>query len=255
MPQCFDSLGQAYPIRSRGWYDFIIKRIIFLSAVALCFLLAPVNSLNGASGEKRSVELKASKTVITFLCPPYHVSRACSTTADFQVALTATAKGFNKQSSYVYTVSGGRVLGEGSKVTWDLSETWPGVYTATVEVQDKKKRRAISSVTVTLQNCQDCVSPMPCAAPVMTCYDEVHAGTPITCKLVVGPAFRRAPWTYEWSARAYNGDASDRIDGQGTYISIRTDGLGGQTVFVTVKIKGLDPSCPHTAASSTKVKR
>src|SRR5262245_41231669 len=116
-------------------------RIIFLFAGSLCVLLALVNA-NGVSKLKPSVELRASKTLITFPCPPYQVSlsRACPSTGDFQVALTATAKGFNKQSSYVYSVTGGHVLGEGSNVTWDLSETRPGVYTATVQVQDKKKR-------------------------------------------------------------------------------------------------------------------
>jgi hypothetical protein len=74
-------------------------------------------------------------------------------------------------------------------VTWDLSTVRPGIYTATVEVQDNKKHRALSSVIVKPLFCGDCVDSFMCPPILVTCYDEVKAGTPITCKfLVVGPS-------------------------------------------------------------------
>jgi hypothetical protein len=240
-----------------------ISRIICRSGTALlCVLLGSAMALKAASTgllkTKPSVELQVSKTLLTYPCQPdwYSSSRSCPSTADLQVVLTAVAKDFNKQSVYAYAASGGRIVGEGSKVTWDLSEAGPGIYAATVEVQDNKKHRALSTVNVTVQNCRDCVNSEPCPAPiVVTCYDEVKAGTPITCKVVVGPAIWRAPAAYEWSTRDSTGeDASERISGRGTYISIRTDGLGGQYLTTTVKVKGLDPSCSATAAGSTTVK-
>lgn len=233
-------------------------RVISLSSV-LCVLLASVLGPNGASNAlvktRPSVELRASTTLITYPCPPgaYSGSRSCPT-ADLQVALTAITKAFNKQSVFVYTTSGGRVVGEGSKVTWDLSEAGPGIYTATVEAQDNKKHRAVSSVIVTLANCADCIHWEPCMMPiVVNCYDQVKAGTPVTCTVKVGPT--SDPITYEWSARDSNGeDLSGRISGRGASISIRTDGLGGQHLTTTVKVKGLDPSCSDTAVGSTAVK-
>ena len=62
-------------------------------------------------------------------------------------ALTAVAKGFSKPT-YSYNVGGGRIIGEGSNVTWDLYDAGPGFYRAIVEVQDNKKHRAVSSVDV-----------------------------------------------------------------------------------------------------------
>ena len=234
-------------------------RTIYLVAVSLCILLAFAmarNTTSNASLRKPSVELQASKTVITYPCPPNSISLSggCPTTADFQVALTVVTKGFDKKSVYVYTVSGGRVVGEGDKVTWDLSDAAPGYYAATVDVQDTKKHHAASTVSLTIHNCGDCaVSDFPCPTAQVVCYDQVKEGIPMTCKVVVGQS-TRPPTAYEWSARDSNGDVSERISRQGIYISVRTDGLGGQTVFVTVKLIGLDPSCPSTASGSTVVK-
>ena len=235
-------------------------RIVSLSATSLlCVLLASVmaqkGSSNGLLRRKPSVVLQASTTTITYPCAPdwHSSSGSCPSIADLQVALTSMAKDFNKQPLYAYTVAGGRVVGEGSNVTWDLSGAWPGFYTATVEVQDNKKHRALSSVTVKIVNCADCVDSFMCPPILVTCYDEVRAGTPITCKVWVGPW--SDPITYEWSARDSSGeDLSGSISGRGTSISIPTNGLGGKSVYTTVEVKGLDPSCGRTASNSTVVK-
>ena len=238
------------------------RRIISLfSSSFLCVMfasaMAPKESSARLLKTKPSVELQASKTLITYPCQPdwHSMSGACPSEVDPQVALTAVTKAFSKQSVYVYTVSGGRIVGEGSKVIWDLSEAGPGVYAAVVEARDNKKHRALSTVYVTVQICGDCVDSLPCPTMFVTCYDEVKAGTPITCKLVLGSAIWRAPAAYEWSARGSTGEQlSGRISGRGTYISISTNGLAGQTVYATVKVKGLDPSCSATASGSTAVK-
>jgi hypothetical protein len=158
-------------------------RIIFLSATSLlCVLLASVMTQKGSSKgllkKKPSVVLQASTTLITYPCPPdgHSMSGSCPSTADLQVALTAMAKDFNKPPLYAYAVTGGRVVGEGSKVTWDLSGVWPGSYTATVEIQDDKKHRAFSSVIVKIVNCPDCViSCFLCPTITVICSDEVKA--------------------------------------------------------------------------------
>jgi len=171
----------------------------------------------------------------------------------------AIIRDFNKEPVFAYTVTGGRVVGEGSKVTWDLSDMGPGFYTATVEVRDKKEHRALASVTVTLQACGDCVNEEPCPAFLVTCSNEVKAGTPVTCTVNLGsfsdPNATRDRIRYEWSVLDSAGaDVSGRIGGQGTSISIRTDGMGAQFLTTKVEVKGLDPSCPTTMSASTVVK-
>jgi hypothetical protein len=236
-----------------------VLRIVLLSTTSLlCVLLGSAAVQKSSSNillKKPSVVLQASTTSITLPCPGdgESMSRACPSTAELQVALTSIAKDFNRQSTYAYTVGGGRVVGEGSKVTWDLSEAGPGIYTATVEVQDNKKHRSLSSVIVTVSFCGDCVISNWCSPITVICYDEVKTGTPITCKVVIGPT-RDVP-TYEWSARTWNGeDLSARISGRGKYVSIDTKGLGGQNVKTTVEVKELPPYCGRTASGSTVVK-
>ena len=245
--------------------NFLTRRfglcIISVSATSLlCVLLIAVVAQKGVSKglltQKPSVELQVSTTKITYPCPPggISISGSCPSTPDFQVALTSIAKDFNKQPSYTYTVGGGRVDGEGNKVIWNLSGLSPGSYTATVEVQDAKKHRAISSVIVKIVHCTDClICDNLCPTIAVSCYDEVKAGTPMTCKVVLGGP-RSDRLTYEWSARDSSGeDLAERISGRGTSISISTNGLAGH-VYTIVEVKGLDPSCARTASGSTKVK-
>jgi hypothetical protein len=234
-------------------------RIISVSATSLlCILLASVITQNGSSTgllkKKPSVVLQASTTTLRLPCPPddHSISRSCPPN-DFQVALTSIAKDFHKQPLFVYTVGAGRIVGEGNTVTWDLSGVGPGFYSATVEVQDNKKHRALSSVTVTIANCGDCVDSFPCPPFLVACYDQVKAGTLAVCAAKMWPSSDLV--TYVWSVNASSGeDLSGRISGRGASILIPTNGLAGQTVYVKVEVKGLDPSCGTTASSSMVVK-
>jgi len=153
-------------------------------------------------------------------------------------------------------VTTGLVVGEGSEVTWDLSGAGPGYYAATVEVRDKNKNHADSSVTVTVAACADCVSDCEfwCPTILVTCYDKVKAGTPITCRVDVSGLPKQIVSMLSWSARSSNGeDLSATITSNGRYASIPTNGLGGHVVYTTVEVKGIDPSCNSTASGSTKV--
>jgi hypothetical protein len=246
-------------LKQRSGLRIISLSVMSLLCVLLASMMAQKGSSNGLLKKKPSVVLQASTTLLTYPCgPDYHsVSRSCPSTVDFQVALTSLAKDFNKLPVYGYTVAGGRVVGEGNQVTWDLSGVAPGIYTATVEVQDNKKHRALSSVNVTIMSCGDCVDSWMCPTIVVSCYDEVKAGTPVTCKVVLGPWSDMITYliTYEWSACDSSGeDLSGRISGRGTSISIPTTGLGGKTITAMVEVKGLHPSCGRTASGSTVVK-
>lgn len=235
-------------------------QIIFVATAAGFVLLASVSGWsNGVVGKKPSVVLQASRTTITFPCGPaaYSSSGSCPTTYDLQVPLTALANGFNKQARYAYTVTGGRVAGDGSKVIWDLTGAGPGVYQVKVDVEDARKHRADASVTVTLANCADCLNIEPCTTLVVNCDDQVKAGTVAVCKVVMGPLSKFVPqvFAYEWSVNASGGeDLSGRITSHGPSVSIPTNGLAGRTVYAKVTVKGLDPSCGGTASGSTVVK-
>lgn len=238
------------------------KRIrFFLSTVALLLyvlaasVMPPGASSSALFGGKPSVVLQASKASIIIPCPPGGGGSASGTCpSDAKTRLTAFAINFGKQPSYVYTVGAGQIIGEGDSVIWDFSGAGPGTYQATVEVRDGRKRRAVSSVTVTVTLCTDCIACGGlCPQLMVTCYDEVKAGTPITCKVVMNPASHGI--IYNWTAHTGSfEDLSSTLTSRDVYVSIPTNGLAGQTVVATVEAKGIDSSCNTTASGSTKVR-
>lgn len=228
-------------------------------ALLRCLVFAAVLSQNAWSstlGGKPTVVLQASKTSIIFPCPPGSRSTVnwCPSEPDFEVRLTSTARDVPRQSVYAYTVGVGRIIGEGASVTWNLNGVPPGTYTALVEVRDGKKRRAGSSVAVTLSPCPHCLTcDGLCPQVMVNCYEEVKAGTPITCKVLLNPPSDGI--TFKWTARSSRGDdLSSTLTSRNAYVSVPTNDLAGQTVYVKVEVEGLDPSCSRTASSPTRIR-
>jgi hypothetical protein len=198
-----------------------------------------------------SVTVSASMSAIVRPCPPGTSSTSCTPTGN-EVQLTANATDpDNDQLLYTWSVTGGRLSGEGRTVTWDLTGVAEGTYTATVEVNDGNQHTANGSATVTVAPCTGCVEPpKPCPAVSVSCPDTVDVGQPITFTAsVTGGPEGFAP-TYNWSV-----SAGTITGGQGTStITVDTAGLGGATVTATVSLGGADPSCSTTASCTTNVK-
>ena len=192
-----------------------------------------------------TVSVSASMSTITLPCPEGTSSTSCSPSSSRSVDLTASAADpDNDTLLYTWSVTGGRLTGEGRSVSWDLSGVNPGTYTASVEVNDGNAHTANSSTTVTIAACTGCVPPCPTVS--VSCPSDVDQGSAITFSASAGDA----NVTYNWSVSA--GSISN---GQGTSsITVDTAGLGGQTVTATVEVGGLDPSCSRTASCSTNVR-
>ena len=181
-------------------------------------------------------------------CPPPTSSSTCTPTGS-EVTLVANATDpDNDQLLYTWSVTGGRLSGEGRQVTWDLTGVANGSYTATVEVNDGNQHTANGSTTVTVADCTGCVPPPPpCPTVSVSCPTDVEPNQPITFTASVTSGAEGATWTYNWSVSA--GTISS---GQGTStITVDTTNLGGQSVTATVSIGGADPSCTGTTASCT----
>ena len=69
-----------------------------------------------------------------------------------RVALSVEASDPDRDAlRFGWVVSGGRVMGSGARVTWDLTHVSSGVYHATAEVEDIRGCTAFSSVTVNVR--------------------------------------------------------------------------------------------------------
>lgn len=103
------------------------------------------------------VDLKTSVENITLPCKSGETSTACATDSCQIVILRADASDADGDTIlYTYTVTGGRINGDGSAVIWDLKGKEPGSYTASVEVDDGCGCIAYGSAKVTVASCGDC---------------------------------------------------------------------------------------------------
>ena len=196
-----------------------------------------------------TVTVSASMASIVRPCVPPAVSATCSPTGN-EVTLTADARDpDNDTLLYTWSVTGGKLSGEGRSVTWDLSGAANGSYTASVEVNDGNQHVVPGSATVTVADCPDCkVPPPPCPVVSVSCTDSVDVGSPITYTANVTNTPASA--SYNWSV-----SAGTITSGQGTpTITVDTAGLGGQSVTATVNVGGADPSCSTTASCTTNVR-
>ena len=193
-----------------------------------------------------TVSVSSSSASITLPCPEGTSSESCTASASRSVDLTANAPDpDNDTLLYTWSVTGGKLTGEGRGVAWDLSGVNPGTYTATVDVNDGNGHTVNGSTTVTVADCTGCKPPCPTVS--VSCPSDVDLGSPITFTASVSGD---ASVTYNWSVSA--GTISS---GQGTSsITVDTAGLGGQTVTATVELGGLDPSCSRTASCTTGVR-
>ena len=202
--------------------------------------VAPVN------GPPTVSSVNSSSASIMLPCPEGTTSDSCTPSATRSVDLTAVAMDpDNDTLLYTWSVTGGKLSGEGRSVSWDLSGAQPGTYTATVEVNDGNAHTASGSTTVTIGTCG--CKPPPCPVISVSCPSDVDQGSPINFS-ASGAGDMNV--TYNWSVSA--GTISS---GQGTSsITVDTTGLGGQTVTATVELGGLDPSCSRTASCTAGIK-
>ena len=183
--------------------------------------------------------LEVSETRVTTPCGPgFRPAEGANCSDDMSVNVVTTA--IDPESdvlTYNYTVSGGRIVGQGANVQWDLTGVAPGSYTITAGVDDgcgvcgKTQTR-----TVAVEAC-NCVAIAPvCECATLTVSGPTGEAAPgdvltFTANLAGGTT---TDYTYEWTVTQ-----GTIIEGQGTQ-SIRvqtTPEMVGQNVTATFNIR------------------
>src|SRR6185503_7221356 len=122
-----------------------------------------------------SVTVSASTSTVNLPCPTGASVESCVPSASKEVQLTANATDpDNDTLLYTWSVTGGRISGEGRAVNWDLSGVNPGTYTASVQVNDGNQHTADASTTVTVAVCE--CAPPPCPNIAVSCPGDVEQG-------------------------------------------------------------------------------
>ncbi len=185
-----------------------------------------------------------SDTTITLPCPPNTRSRSggCNDSTTISVATRATDPE-NDVLTYNYTVSGGRVVGTGANVQWDLSTAQVGTYTITTGVDDGcGVCGRTDTKTITIQECTDCEPIMTCNCPRLSVSGPAGITSPGQTMTFTANVSGADNVTYNWTVSAGSIES-----GQGTpSITVRTTSdMAGSNVTATVTIGniGQDPSC------------
>lgn len=202
------------------------------------------------AGEKKNSEanvdgIEMSDTEVHLPCAPGTVPKSGEKCDAPQISVRTKASDADGDTLiYNYTVSGGRIVGQGANVTWDLSSARPGTYTITAAVDDgcgacgKTKTE-----TVTVKDCE-CYKPCDCASlSVSGPGSTVPVGekATFTANLSGGSCTNeRFNWTVS---------SGEIVSGQGTPV-IMVSAAQGADVTATVETTGCCEGCPTTASAS-----
>lgn len=193
--------------------------------------------------------LNLDSTTVTIPCPPGTRSESgCADDASIAVNTVATdAEG--DVLTYNYTVSGGRIVGSGANVSWDLTGVRPGTYTITSAVDDGCGVCGTTQTkTITVAECSGCVPICECPTLSVTGPSAaVNTGEPMSFTANVSGG-TQTNVTYNWTV-----SAGSITSGQGTpSITVDTAGLTGQEVTATVEIGGdICTTCTNRTASAS----
>ncbi|MEZ5308914.1 MAG: hypothetical protein R2684_17345 [Pyrinomonadaceae bacterium] len=187
-----------------------------------------------------SVDL--SRDTIKKPCPAGYRPREGETCDDDQTVniRTSATDPENDVLTYNYTVSGGRIEGQGANVTWDLSGVSEGEYTMTVGVDDSCGQCTEPvTKTVTVSSC-DCVQACDCGSLEVS-------GPPAVIKPCEEMTFRAEVSGGNQNDYTYNWTVSDGeiVRGQGTPTIVvgNTCELAGQTITATVDVASECEQC------------
>ncbi len=197
-----------------------------------------------------------SSTEIVLPCPPGTILREgarCPEGSTITVGTRASSNDPTDVLTYNYTVSGGRIVGSGANVTWDLSGVRPGTYTITAGADNGCGLCGTTKTeTITVRECPDCISPCVCPTIDVSGGGVVEPGQALnfTANVSGGTA---TEITYNWTV-----STGTIASGQGTpSITVDTVGLDGQNVTATVEVggAGLCETCARTDSETGSVTR
>jgi len=172
----------------------------------------------------------------------------CDDTGTIKVEVSA-ANPRNGTLAYHYTVSGGRIVGKGAGVSWDLRGVRPGTYTITVGLgDDSEVYQETQTKTVQVKEC-NCLFVDACPViEVSTPNASVKAGRTVMFTAKV-PGISASGITYNWTV-----SAGTITEGQGTpQIKVETTremADGSLTASVQISSERVASIC-ETSASET----
>lgn len=224
------------------------RKSLWLGLMLAIFAAAMLTLPASAKPKKKKVERRSGPPTISLVAEP-GVVKACGDEA--RVQLTTNARSERGSLRYRWSVNGGRLRGDGPTPVWDLGGAEPGVYQATVDVDDGDAECvAFSTISVVVLKCPPPPPEKPvCPTVSVSCPEAANENAPVTFTANLTGGTAGITPTYDWTV-----SAGRIISGQGTNsITVDTTGLAGQTVRATVDIIGFGTPCPASCAVSIPI--
>lgn len=204
----------------------------------------------GAETKSRTLPLEVSwlsvdETTVYIDCPRGELPRSGTPTSDdlvVSVHTIANSNSINDKLTYTYSNTGGKILGSGANVKWDLTDLQPGTYSISVMVEDGKSVSEVSKKDVNLMN-RPCGGHFPCPAVEFFPIKRVSNSSDLIVAASITDG--SSDLTLSWDAVG-----AQVIAGQGTsLVRLRpTKGLGAgkSNVTLAVQYPPVTSFCPPT---------
>ncbi len=220
-----------------------------IKLITLCVL---ATSIHGGQAKQRKQKPNRPPKIQSFtsiktevdLCPFF--PGACSfsgTKTSIEVKATDPDK---DELHYQYSATAGTIVGIGSHVIWDLTESRLGRQTVTVAVSDQRGAKVIRSTTLDVVVCGACDPPRPFLT--VTCPDKVAHGEIADFRATVSGDTFGVELIYLW--RHSHGRVVPGEDK--TKLSVKALGLPGDQITATVRVLGLDPAANSEATCNQR---
>jgi hypothetical protein len=187
-------------------------------------------------------DLEVEDSMVTLPCA--NGTDGCSDKSTLSVKSTATSSDPTDTLLYNYTVSGGRIVGNGSNVSWDLSGAKAGTYTITSAVDNGCGLCGKTQTkTVTVKECTDCEP--KCSCPTLS----VSGPTSVKEKeMMTFTANASGVDKYNWTV-----SAGTIKEGQGTsVITVDTSDVAcGTSVTATAEMMSDNNICKDCRTTSS----
>ncbi len=150
---------------------------------------------------------------------------------------------------YTWTTSGGRIVGEGSNVSFDTTGLAPGEYTITAQVDDGCGCVSFDTKTIKVSDCP----------PLLVCFNTSLDVTPATSRVDAGQVVNLSTSgvtggenygnvSYSWTASA------GQITGSGTSSRLDTTGVApGTTITVNATASSATGNCSANGSATVTV--
>jgi hypothetical protein len=229
---------------------------VLTSLLIYCSLVAGSNTAE-SEGESFSLPIPSPTPVskgilisldaneLTLPCPAGHRGCGNGPSPDLVIDVKVEPIRGRKKTTYLYTVSGGRVIGDGPSVRWDLSGVSPGSYKITVEERGARRVRSNTATAFVFEDI--CICDYECPMISVESSKEFGAAQELISFTANVSGGSSDEFTLFWSL-----SAGEIVAGQGTpEIKVRIPAKSDTEFFTaTLEVKSIDPAfgCPTTAA-------